>query len=226
MYADSELYTCSPRIGSDPEKNVIEFDFTVSDSMPDAQFVVALYIENKLDKINFFTVSEVREIIEYNLEATEKTKKYVSVEHEQTPDSIKVFAWKDTLIPVCEEKNLFSSADDYIAANEIISSQLEIAVTALDELYRLYFIYDEEKAISEILITLGNDALTKKDSLLLTREFAQRYYYDSLSEVKSIYSTMDKTMKNEFQNRILDHTDLSSLAYIIDYLGLKEIMFS
>ena len=225
-YADSQLFSCYTKIGDDPESNILEFEFDISENLPDdTQLVIALYIENKLDMVDFHTVAEVREILEYNLTADEKNKKVISVEHQRTPDSIKVFAWKNVLIPVCGENNLLTSESDYLKANDIIISQITLVISELDKLNRLYFKHEDEIKISNLLMECANDALTKKGSLLLTREFAQRYYQEPLSEVKQIYSAMDSETKSTFQNRITNNADLRAISYIIDYLGLKELLF-
>ena len=50
-------YDCKPIIGLDPTKNVIDLEFTLDDNMPNDRFMIAIYIEGKLDKLYHYSFS-------------------------------------------------------------------------------------------------------------------------------------------------------------------------
>ena len=225
--ANSDFYTCQPKIGLDPTKNAVDFEFTLSDNVPNDYFIVAMYIERRLDNITVVPVSEIQAIIEENKVAeSDAAKKYISLELEKTPDEIKVFAWNDKLIPVCEEKILLASSADFEAANKAVTDEL---TAARDLLYNLRwvkrkFIYDSELELYTLLYSLSGDALTKSGTCLFTRDNAQEIYNTELQTIKSIYTSMSKDEKDHFYNCFyeLGRVDFAHFEYLINYLGIKE----
>lgn len=223
--ADTTLYTCQPKIGLDPTKNAVDFDFTLSDNMPNDYFVIAMYIENALDTLTVVSVSDVQAIIDENKTAeSDADKKYVSLELEKTPDSIKVFAWSDNLIPVCTAQSLLTSSDDFVNANKVVHDNLTAAKKLLYDDIRTKVSNEKEEELYLLLYNLSTDALSRNDELLFTRDNAQEIYSDELQIIKKIYDSMTKDEKDHFYYLFYDlgRVKFSYFDYLINYLGIKS----
>ena len=228
--ADSALYTCSPRINGYIQKNILIFDFELSDSMPNEKFLIAAYRENKLENAVFYTVDKIRSLNKLNISVEKESPKYVvHIPYEITPDIVKIFALNDNIIPVCEEKVFFETAEDFLAINSTVVTQLSEAATLL-ETYRLSKFKGKERKIVDNLINLAKDAIAKKETHILSREFALRVYKTELDGVVELYNSMTSTGENSEQSIFRNHLfDLPDAAEIFDpvikYLGLSHILY-
>lgn len=230
--ANSDFYTCTPRINGYIQDDILIFDFELSDNVPNDKFLIASYIGNKLENAVFYTVDRIRKLNSQNLAVEKESAKYVvHIPHEITPDKVKIFALNDNIIPVCEAKVFFETAEDFLTVNSTIVSQLENAVTLLTA-NKVKFKM-KEKTIVETLISLAEDAIAKKDEFILTREFALRTYKEQLDSVIEIYNSMPEgengtdDEKTIFEQKILgldDGNDSGTINYLIKYLGLTEYL--
>jgi len=225
--ADSTLYTCSPRINGYIQDNILIFDFELSENMPNEKFLIAAYRENKLENAVFYTVDKIRSLNKLNISVEKESSKYVvHIPHKITPDKVKIFALNDNIIPVCEEMVFFETASDILSINSTVVTELENAVTLLTT--NLYEFKLKEKQIVNTLITLAQDALTKKETNILSREFALREYKTQLDGVIDIYNSMTSTgdgnEQTTFKNKILglNTGDSDTINYLIKYLGLSK----
>lgn len=225
--ADSALYTCSPRINGYIQENILIFDFELSDSMPNEKFLIAAYRENKLENAVFYTVDKIRSLNKLNISVEKESSKYVvHIPHEITPDKVKIFALNDNIIPVCEEKAFFETAADILAINSTVVAELEKAVTLLTT--NKYEFKGKAGKIVDNLINLAKDAIAKKETHILSREFALREYKTELDGVVDIYNSMTSTGTDSeqsiFKNKILglNTGDDDTINYLIKYLGLSK----
>ena len=230
--ANTDAYTCKPIIGLDPTKNVIDLEFSLDDNMPNDFFMIALYNNGQFKKLYNYSLSEIQDIVDSNVGVTDaKKKKYVSLELTETPDSIKVFAWDNSFIPVCKEIDLLADGEAYEAANSIVSTEVSEARTLLYNVrwgigVQVTFEYEEEIELYELLYDLSADVLKRSDEMLFTRELAQEVYEKELTIIKNKYLGMNKTKKDHFYNCFysLGRQKFAHFDYLINFLGIKDYL--
>lgn len=224
--ADSNFYTCSPRINGYIQDNILVFDFELSENMPNEKFLIAAYRENKLENAVFYTVDKIRKINTDNIteEVDETVRTVVNIKYEITPDIVKIFALNDHIIPVCEEMVFFETPEDILAINEPVVTKLGEAAAWLDANKSTKF-KGKEQQIVTTLIFLAEDAITKEQSFILSREFVLRNYKTELDSVMELYNSMTSTGENSEQSIFYSKMlGLPNLDYVIKYLGLSSLL--